>query len=97
MTETEEGERVAYFETGGELILSDPRVSFYLGLGNLALGNVDEARASVNDLRKMDEALANELQFFIDRFDGGNEEEGNQQENADLNLVQSKRPRTKNH
>lgn len=66
LTETAEGKQVTYFETGGELILNDPRVSFYLGLGNLALGNVDDARECVADLRKMDEHFADHLQFFID-------------------------------
>jgi ADP-ribosylglycohydrolase/Flp pilus assembly protein TadD/protein-tyrosine phosphatase/DNA-binding Xre family transcriptional regulator len=69
LTETDEGREVTYFETGGDLILSDPRVSFYLGLGNLAHGNVDEARESQADLLKMDERLADQLQFFIDRFE----------------------------
>jgi ADP-ribosylglycohydrolase len=72
LTDTDEGKQVPYFETGGDLVLSDPRVSFYLGLGNLALGNVDEARESQVDLRKMDERIADQLQFFIDRFDSEN-------------------------
>lgn len=74
LTGTEEGERVSYFETGGELVLSDQRVSFYFGLGNLALGNVDIAQDSQTDLRKMDALLADHLQFFIDRYDPENEE-----------------------
>lgn len=77
LTETEEGERVPYFETGGELDLQDGRVSFYLGLGNLALGNIDIAQDSLNDLGKTDEGLADKLQFFIDRFVPNNEEAAN--------------------
>lgn len=98
LTASEEGRQVAYFETGGELDLLDARVSFYLGLGNLALGNVDEARESQNDLRKMDATLANKLQFFIDGFEGGIEQKQSEQEqeNVNHNSINSKRRQRKN-
>jgi NAD-dependent SIR2 family protein deacetylase/tetratricopeptide (TPR) repeat protein/protein-tyrosine phosphatase len=66
---TAEGERVPYFETGGELILDDTRVFFYMGLGNLALGNVEAVREGQIKLREMDALLADRLQFFVDRFE----------------------------
>lgn len=47
---------------------------FDMGLASLALGNPDEARKRQADLRKADGRLANELQFFIDRYESENEE-----------------------
>ena len=91
LTESTEGEQVNYFEPG-KWFLSDPRISFYLGLGNLALDNIDDARVSVIDLRKMDAALAEQLQFFVDRRTSVDESQSDEEsENKNLNFSDKKR------
>lgn len=81
LTETAEGSRVPYFESGGTVDFRDSKALFHFNLGNLALGNVEEAQSGQRNLREIDVALADRLQFFIDRFedhplyDGQNDEE----------------------
>lgn len=70
LTETDEGRAMPYYETGGELDLQNPKFFlFYSSLANLAFGNIEEARESQTDLRGIDASLADQLQFFIDRFE----------------------------
>lgn len=80
LTGTPEGEQVSYFEPGNEFSLLDARVFFYMGLGLLALGDIEEARGTQEHLREMDASLAERLQFFIDRFAPENESENDSEE-----------------
>jgi NAD-dependent SIR2 family protein deacetylase/ADP-ribosylglycohydrolase/protein-tyrosine phosphatase/TPR repeat protein len=80
LTGTPEGEQVSYFEPGNEFSLLDAQVFFYMGLGLLALGNVEEARGTQEHLRETDASLAERLQFFIDRFVPEDESENDSEE-----------------
>ena len=93
LTETAEGKQVTYFEIGADKIeIKYIRFFyFYMGLADLALGNLDEARQRQAELRGVDASfrpeqgdwLPDQLQFFIDRFeeelpqDGQNDEDNN--------------------
>lgn len=80
LTGTAEGALIPYFETGGEVDFRDPRALFHLGLGNLALGDFEEACAILRQLSETDASLAERLQFFIDRFVPEDESENDSEE-----------------
>lgn len=94
LTETAEGRQVTYFEIGADKIeIKYIRFFyFYMGLADLALGNLDEARQRQAELRGVDASfrpeqgdwLPDQLQFFIDRFEEESHQVGREDEGENL-------------